>query len=421
MPFKRASERRTADTPIVTEHRQAQGDRRQQSLRWFSLFRDADEAAVIDAIGDAQVIELMPDDVLLRPGDANDTVYLVLSGGLAAYLDSSGKPADAIAIPAGECLGELSAIDGKPVSALVKASVPSRVLPLSQDLFWIRLMAVPGVARNLMALLAARMRRNSEIMLEGQRRQIELEFLRQELNVARQLQLGMLPLRNPMFPQRQDVDVAGLMEAASMVGGDLFDAFFITPQRLFFCVGDVSGHGIPAAMFMARAVSLMRLAAFSYPQPAELVERVNDQLCVGNDANMFVTLFCAVLEIETGRLTYSNAGHLPPLVVRAGRCEPLPLPKGTAIGVLAGIPYRSMETVLLPDDLLLCFTDGVTEAQTPAGEELTEPALARLIETQAALPLENLLARVRAEVGRFTQSTELADDCTLLAVRRRTL
>ena len=206
-----------------------------------------------------------------------------------------------------------------------------------------------------------------------------------------------------------------------MVGGDLFDAFFIAPQRLFFCIGDVSGHGIPAAMFMARAVSLLRIAAFSFPQPAELVERVNDQLCVGNDANMFVTLFCAVLDTETGHLSYANAGHLPPIVVRAGRCEALPLPKGTAIGVLSGLHYRSMETVLQPDELLLCFTDGVTEAQTPAGEEFTEPSLARLIEAHAALPLDNLLARVRAEVVRFTGTTELADDCTLLAVRRRTL
>lgn len=421
MRFKRASERRTADILIVTEQRHEQGDRRHQSLRWFSLFRDANESAVIEAIGDSEVIDLMPDDVLLRPGDPNDTVYLVLSGGLAAYLDSSGKPGDAIAIPAGECLGELSAIDGKPVSALVKASVPSRVLPLSQDLFWIRLMAVPGVARNLMVLLAARMRRNSEVMLAGQRRQIELEYLRQELDVARQLQLGMLPLRNPMFPERQDVDVAGLMEAASAVGGDLFDAFFVAPQRLFFCVGDVSGHGIPAAMFMARTVSLMRIAALSFPQPAELIERVNDQLCVGNDANMFVTLFCGMLDIETGHLTYANAGHLPPIVVRAGHCEPLPLPKGTVIGVLPGIRYRNLDTVLLHDDLLLCFTDGVTEAQTPTGEEFTEPALARLIEAQAALPLEGLLAMVRCEVSRFTETTELADDCTLLAVRRRTV
>ncbi len=419
MQFQRAIERRVAGIPIGTEQRLAPADRRHQSLSWLSLFRNVDESAVIETIGDLEVIDLMPDDVLLRPGDANDTVYLVLSGGLAAYLDSGGKPGDAIAIPAGECLGELSAIDGKPVSALVKATVPSRVLPLSEHLFWTRLMAIPGVARNLMALLAARMRRDGEVMLEGQRRRIELEHLRQELDVARQLQLGMLPLRNPMFPERQDVDVAGLMEAASVVGGDLFDAFFVAPQRLFFCVGDVSGHGIPAAMFMARAVSLMRIAAFSFPQPAELIERLNDQLCVGNDANMFITLFCGMLDIETGNLTYSNAGHLPPVIVRAGRCEALPLPKGTAIGVLPGIRYRSMDTVLLPGELLLCYTDGVTEAQTLAGEEFTEPALARLVEAHATLPLENLLAMVRAEVRHFTKTSELADDCTLIAVRRR--
>ena len=420
MYFKRSSERRTVNVSVVPERRDLEVGRRQQQLRWLSLFREADESAVIEAIGDSAVLDLMPDDVLLRPGDPNNTVYLVLSGELAAYLDSNGKSDDAIVIPAGECLGELSAIDGKPVSALVKATVPSRVLPLTQDLFWNRLKAVPGVARNLMVVLAARMRRNNEVVLEGQRRQIELEYLRQELDVARQLQLGMLPLRSPMFPDRQDVDVAGLMEAASAVGGDFFDAFFVAPQRLFICVGDVSGHGIPAAMFMARAVSLMRIAAFSIPEPAALLERVNDQLCAGNDANIFVTLFCGMLDIETGHLTYSNAGHLPPLVVRAGRCEHLPLPKGTVIGVLPGIPYRNLETFLLSDELLLCFTDGVTEAQTPAGEEFTEPALARLIETQAPLPLESLLALVRAEVARFTGTTELADDCTLLAVRRRT-
>lgn len=421
MHFKRGNEQRSVDISVVRERRQPESDRRQQQLRWLSLFRDVDESAVSAAIGDADVIQLLPDDVLLRPGDPNDTVYLVLSGELAAYLDCSGRPSDAIAIPAGECLGELSAIDGKPVSALVKASVPARVLPLTQDVFWNRLMAVPGVARNLMVVLADRMRRNNAAVLDGQRRQIELEYLRQELDVARQLQLGMLPLRSPMFPERQDVDVAGLMEPASVVGGDLFDAFFVAPQRLFFCVGDVSGHGIPAAMFMARAVSLMRIAAFSAPEPATLIERVNDQLCAGNDANIFVTLFCGMLDIGTGHLTYANAGHLPPIVVRADRCEPLPLPKGMVIGVLPGIRYRSLETFLLPDELLLCFTDGVTEAQTPAGEEFTEPALARLIETQSMLPLENLLARVRAEVACFTETTELVDDCTLLAVRRRTI
>ena len=129
-------------------------------------------------------------------------------------------------------------------------------------------MAVPGVARNLLIVLSARMRRNTEVMLEGQRRQIELEYLRQELDIARQLQNGMLPMHGRLFPERQDIEIAGMMEAASFIGGDLFDAFFADEQRLFFCIGDVSGHGIPAAMFMARAISLMRIAAMSITRPA---------------------------------------------------------------------------------------------------------------------------------------------------------
>jgi sigma-B regulation protein RsbU (phosphoserine phosphatase) len=419
MHFNRGSDRRIDDISVAQERRKFAADRRQQQLQFLSLFRNADEGEVVEAIGESEVLHLHAGEILLHPGETNETVFLVLSGTLAAYLDSSGKVDDAIAIEAGECLGELSAIDGKPVSALVKASVDSRVLALSQDIFWNRLMAVPGVARNLMVVLTTRMRRNNAIVLEGQRRQIELAYLRQELDVARQLQLGMLPIRKPMFPDRQDVEVAGMMEAASAVGGDLFDAFFVAPQRLFFCIGDVSGHGIPAAMFMARAVSLMRMAAFVQDDPAVLLARVNDQLCAGNGANMFITLFCGFLDTGTGRISYSNAGHLAPILVRRGDSQPLELPKGMVIGVMEGIRYRSLDAELQPDDVLLCFTDGVTEAQTATEEDYSEPRLARLVADQAECALDDLLQQIRADVARFTDTQELADDCTLLAVRRR--
>ena len=212
--YKRGPDRRKQTTSVAKDLRAQPGDRRHQHLRWLSLFHGADEAAVIEAIGESAVVQLEANDVLLKPNEPNDTVFLVLSGELAAYLDSNGKLTDAISIHPGECLGELSAIDGKPVSALVKALVTARVLPLSQDVFWNRLMAVPGIARSLMAVLATRMRRNNALVLEGQRRQIELEYLRQELEVARQLQFGMLPIRSPMFPERRDIEVAGMMEAA---------------------------------------------------------------------------------------------------------------------------------------------------------------------------------------------------------------
>lgn len=416
--FKRGSERRLHTLCVDLDRRISLKNRRYLALRWLSLFQNVDESSITEAIGDSEVLQLQPGDILLTPGKANDKVFLVLSGQLGAFLDSRSAPEAAIPMAPGECLGELSAIDGKPVSALVKALTESRVLRLSQDVFWNRLMAVPGVARNLLVVLSARMRRNTEVMLEGQRRQIELEYLRQELDLARQLQNGMLPVHGRLFPERRDIEIAGMMEAASFIGGDLFDAFFADDQRLFFCIGDVSGHGIPAAMFMARAISLMRIAAMSISHPELLLKHVNEQLCVGNDANLFVTLLCGFLETATGRVIYSNGGHISPVLWSNGQASSLPLPKGTIIGVIPGIKYLQSEILLNEGDFMLCFTDGVTEAQTAEGEEFSETRLKRLVEDIAHHPLENLLDRVREEVAEFSGDLKLADDCTMLAIRR---
>src|SRR5262249_32446721 len=270
-----------------------------------------------------------------------------------------------------ECVGELSAIDGKPASALVRAESDARVLTLPPGLFWSRLMPMPAVARNLLASLAERMRRSTDTMLEAQRKRLALEYLQQELEVAHRLQAGMLPLRRPLFPERTDVEVAGIMEPASRVGGDLFDAFFVDEGRLFLCVGDVSGHGVPAALFMARAIGLMRIAAMGTTQPDRLLERINDELCIGNETCMFATLFCGFFEVASGRLAYSNGGHCAPMLVRRDGASRLPLPKGTATGVMPGLRYSAREIVLGRGEMLVCFTDGATEAQNAAAEEFS--------------------------------------------------
>lgn len=414
----RCADRRAAHQPVAVERRVAKADRRLQNLTWLSLFKGAAEVAVLEAIDGADILQLAAGDVLLKKGNRNDSVFLVLSGALGVYLDESAQTEEVIPIAPDDCLGELSAIDGNTVSATVKALADSRVLHLPNDVFWNRVMAVPGVARNLLVLLARRMRRNTDALLEGQRKEIELKYLRQELDVARQLQIGMLPLRQPLFPERHDLEIAGMMESASSVGGDLFDAFFVDDDRLFFCIGDVSGHGIPAALFMARTVSLMRVAAFNHRSPALLLERVNEQLCAGNDANLFVTLFCGFLELGRGHLLYANAGHLAPVLWKNGESVPLPIPKGTILGVLPGIAYEQRERVLEHNETLLCFTDGVTEAPTPAGEEYSEPRLHGLFERIAHHPLDSVLRQIRADMLAFTQDSRLADDCTMLALRR---
>jgi sigma-B regulation protein RsbU (phosphoserine phosphatase) len=416
--YARGPDRRVASRAVSTERRRSTHDRRNNALEWLSLFRGTDLQAVASAIGHCEVIVVPAGTALLRPGEANDTVYVLMAGRVAAYLDDRADDENAIVIHPGECVGELSAIDGKPPSALVLAQTDARLLVLPRELFWSRLMAMPAVGRNLLVSLAERMRRSNESMLEAQRKRLELKYLQQELDVARQLQAGMLPLRRPLFPERTDVEIAGVMQPASSIGGDLFDAFFVDDGRLFFCVGDVSGHGVPAALFMARAIGLMHIAAMSTDRPERLLERINDELCVGNDGSMFITVFCGFFEVESGRLVYSNAGHCPPAFVRRTGATRLPLPKGTLAGVVSGMRYEARETVLAPGDLLVCYTDGVIEAKNATAEEFTDVRLLDAVTRTAGECVEAVLDALKSEVMRFSGRETFEDDFTLLALRR---
>ncbi len=392
-------------------------DRRKQNISWIPLFREANEDDIHRTLSDCEVLLLPAGTPLLRPGETNHSVYILLSGDVAAHLDDSLNPNVAIPIPPGECIGELSAIDGKQVSALVLALTDAQVLKLSRDVFWNRVMSVPGVAGNLMVTLTERTRRSNELALKAQREQLELIHLRKELDVARQLQVGMLPLQRPMFPGRDDIDICGFMEPTSQVGGDLFDAFFVDERTLFVCIGDVSGHGIAAALFMARTIGLLRMLAMNTAHPAKLLELLNDRLCLANDANIFVTLFCGFLDVGSGRLSYSNAGHCAPILTSKGYSRPLDIPRGTLVGAFAGLRYTAMDYKLEPGDLLFCYTDGITEAQDPSGEEFSEQRCMEALVSFGTAPLHSLLDGLRQDVARFSGSSLLDDDCTMLAIR----
>ena len=384
----------------------------------IALFRGVDASVVLDAIDSCETRVLPAGAVLLHAGQANDTLYVLLSGQLAAYLDSARLPDAAISFRLGDSVGEMSAIDGRPVSAYVVALTEARVLVLPGPLFWSRLATLPGVTRNLLAALAERMRRGNDAMLKAQRTQLELEHVRKELQIARQLQASMIPGRGRLFPERRDVEIAGVMNPASEVGGDFFDVFFVDDRHLFLCVGDVSGHGIPAALFMARTIGLLRIAAMSTREPDRLLERINEQLCSGNDANIFVTLFCAFLDAASGQLAYANAGHCAPIVVQAGRASSLPVRKGAMVGVMPGLRYAASETALEEGVTLVCYTDGVIEAESADGREFSPARLLSVAGDHCEQSAEQLLAAVQRELGLFLDGAAAADDCTLLAVRR---
>lgn len=384
----------------------------------IAIFRGIDPRVVGEVLKDCPVREVPAGTILMVPGQHNETIHFLLSGQLAAHLDDPDSPDRGIAIHSGESVGELSVIDGKPVSAYIVAVTDSRVLDVTGDVFWKRLAPIPGVMRNLISALTVRMRRSNEAILEAQRKHLDLEHLRRELQVARQLQASMVPIPGRLFPERSDVEVAGMMTPASEVGGDFFDAFFVDDRTLFLCVGDVSGHGIPAALFMARTMGLVRVAATGLRSPDRLLERLNEQLCAGNDANIFVTLFCAFLDVATGRLVYANAGHNAPIVAHAGHASPLPLPKGPLAGVIPGARYEAKEETLAPGVTLVCFTDGVTEAYSAAGLEFSGDRLRAVAATHSDEPVEALLGAVQSELSTFLGDRAPEDDCTLLAVRR---
>jgi sigma-B regulation protein RsbU (phosphoserine phosphatase) len=420
--FERGPERRRGESPDIFNNARSAVERRTLDLHWIPLLKGVDPVAALAAIGDSPVMEYQVGDELIRLGQLNDCIFILLSGSLAAHLQSNIREDQTIPIIAGQCIGELSVIDGQPASASVIATTDVRVLKLTSDVFWDRLMVVPGVARNLALTLSERMRRTNARALGVLREQLALEHLRRELDAARQLQISMLPLQRPMFPDRLDLDVCGLMEAASSVGGDFFDVFFLEDDRLFFCLGDVSGHGIASALFMARAVGLIRVLAMTTVEPDRLLDLLNQRLCIGNDSNLFLTMFCAVLDIRSGELQYSNGGHCAPILFTGGRSSLLELPKGPLIGAFAAARYSSRTLNLGVEDLLLCYSDGITEACSGSGEEFSERRCAEIVAALAGQPipvdLNLLLDALHSAAAEFTGKTDFEDDCTMLALRR---
>ena len=237
-----------------------------------------------------------------------------------------------------------------------------------------------------------------------------------ELSAAREIQIGMLPRKFPPFPDQGELDVFAVLESAKEVGGDLYDYFLIDNHRLFFLVGDVSGKGVPAALFMAMTTSLFKAHAMSASgqSTGAIMERVNAELSRDNAAEMFVTVFACILDLRTGEIEYSDGGHEAPFIVRAGGAvERLAKHQGMALGIFEDVPYKTDRFTLGCGDALVLFTDGVSEA-TDAEDQLfttdrieTSLAAART-EVSAQRIAEGLSESVSAFVGAVPQSDDIA-------------
>ena len=248
----------------------------------------------------------------------------------------------------------------------------------------------------------------------------ERERIGAELNIATQIQADMLPRIFPPFPDRHEFDIYATMDPAKEVGGDFYDFFLIDKEHLGLVMADVSGKGVPAALFMVIAKTLIKNRAQMGGGPAEILRYVNDQLCEGNDAELFVTVWFAILDMKTGQGVAANAGHEHPVLRREdGKFELVVYRHSPALATLAGMKFREHEFEMHPGDTLFVYTDGVPEA-TNAGNELfgTDRMLDALNREADAAP-ETLLRNVRKDLDDFVGDAPQFDDITMLGLHYR--
>ena len=255
-------------------------------------------------------------------------------------------------------------------------------------------------------------------MVASLRQAIAAEAARidQELDYAREIQESALPRTFPPFPEIDSFDIYALMDAAREVGGDFYDFFLIDDHTLGFLIADVSGKGIPASLFMMAAkIELSNYMSSGMPLE-EAVKTANWHLCQGNDAGMFVTVWAATLNYQTGELTYVNAGHNPPLLRHNGTWEWLKTRGGLFLGTFDTAKYRSATLTLEPGDELLLYTDGVNEAFSAAGEQYGDERLEAFLTEHAEMHPHALADTLRADLARWALGAEQSDDITILSL-----
>ena len=256
-----------------------------------------------------------------------------------------------------------------------------------------------------------------------------------ELRIASSIQLEMLPSQQPTANSQEPVAIYGTLLPAREVGGDLFD-YYIRDEKLFFCIGDVSGKGVPSAMLMAVTHTWFRAASTRQHNPAHIMQAINEALCEGNESNMFVTMFIGILDLPTGRLCYCNAGHDAPVILseklkvisdkfltpegmseQSSLAAALPVNANLPVGVFSDFTYEMQETTLENGSTLFLYTDGLTEARNRQHQLFGADRMMKMLAGAADLSPQELIATTVREVQDFSNGTEQSDDLTLLAIR----
>lgn len=257
-----------------------------------------------------------------------------------------------------------------------------------------------------------------EVIRQAQREHDKLQAIQHDLDTARNIQLAILPKNFPPFPEITEFDIFASMEPAKEVGGDLYDFFMLDDHRLGIVIGDVSGKGIPASIFMAVSRTLLRATALKGNAPEECFTYVNNLLCNESIASMFVTVFYGILDFKTGEFNYVNGGHNPPYIIKEnGEVKIVEHTDGIALGVFENFDFANKILHLEKGDVLYMFTDGVTEAMDAGYELYSEEKLETFLSENHKLNVTDLVNETFADVHRFSKEVEQSDDITVLAIK----
>jgi sigma-B regulation protein RsbU (phosphoserine phosphatase) len=292
--------------------------------------------------------------------------------------------------------------------------------PFAEALEVVKLASFPMILANtigmaIFALILTNLIKERKTATERDRYRRELERRAYEMEIAGGIQQSFLP-ESP--PQIEGVELAALNSPAREVGGDFYDFIPVSQDKWGLVIADVSGKGVPAALFMALSRTLVRANAVGNPTASQAIRRANDLIVEDDRANMFVTLFYTVLDPTSKTLTYVNAGHNPPLMLRReGRDIVLLEAKGIALGVMPNIELEEREISLRKGDLVVLYTDGVTEAMNSGEEQFGQRRLVQLVEEGRNLPAQELITRIQQGVAAFSTGQPQSDDITIMVLR----
>jgi serine phosphatase RsbU (regulator of sigma subunit) len=402
-------------------------------LARIPLLSDLPAEELDQLVNTLKVVELQPRDILFREGEAGEHFYVVVNGQLEV-LRAAGTSDELMlnVIGTGEYLGEMSLImPGGQRTATVRARTPSTLLVMSRAEFDDLLKRFPLLAYSMVRVSSERLdatntatfrdltEKNRQLqqaydeLKAAQEQIIEKERLERELQVAAEIQISILP---DVLPATPCFDFGACIDPARQVGGDFYDVFRVGEGKVAVLIGDVADKGVPSAIFMARVHALIMAEADSFPDPAEVLRKVNAHVTRLEKSTQFVTALYGILDCDSGDFNYARAGHEPPLLLTPEGVQRLPHGPGMALGLWEDMTLDVGHVKLTPGSSLLLYTDGMTDCRNPAGEAF---GLARIKESFLALrdlPGQEVCNRLLKTLLDYQQGSKQDDDVTLVAI-----